>query len=219
MAFGPAHTTAIGVRASSSRSEEMSNDGPAPARPVHAADAAGAEDPDAGGVGGDHRRRHRRRRPAAARERDGEARPSGLQDGAAQAPSRVPRAPRVEARRAAGRHGSRSSRAPRRTRGPPPPTRAPPRGSAGTARPWLMSVDSRATTGRPRRERRGDLSATCSRSAIRRARSPPAGSSRRQLGARAARGGGPRTGGRPSSRDAARPCRRGRFRARRASRR
>ena len=45
---GPAQTTAIGVRASSSRSDEMSSDGPAPGGgAMDAADAAGGEDADA----------------------------------------------------------------------------------------------------------------------------------------------------------------------------
>ena len=75
IAFGPAHTTATGVRASSSRSAEMSKVAWRRARAaaqraaVHAADAAGREDPDARRLGRDHRRRDGRRAPAARRDR------------------------------------------------------------------------------------------------------------------------------------------------------
>ena len=86
IAFGPAHTTATAVRPSSSRSDEMSKlagrsaAGLTERAAVDAADAAGREDPDAGGLGRDHRRRDRRRGPAALGQRDGQARPGGLAD-------------------------------------------------------------------------------------------------------------------------------------------
>ena len=79
---GPAHTTATGVRASSSRSELMSRDGAAPpiAPAMDAADPAGREHPDPRRVGRDHRRPDGRGRPAARGERGGEARSGDLAD-------------------------------------------------------------------------------------------------------------------------------------------
>ncbi len=47
---------------------------------MHPADPAGGEDPDPGGMRGDHRRRHGGGRPPAHGERHGEARPRGLAD-------------------------------------------------------------------------------------------------------------------------------------------
>ena len=115
---------------------------------VHAADAAGGEDLDAGEAGADHRRGDggRRRsspRRAPRRGRRGESlRTSGG---------------RGEGRRA--RSGSRPTwmravhhrdrrRAPRRRRGPRPRRRGRSRGSPATGMPWVMIVDSSATSGR-----------------------------------------------------------------------
>ena len=99
IAFGPAHTTAIAVRPSSSRSDEMSkvggaamcapvrrvadDDRPLPAEraAMDATDPTGGKDPDPRGVGGDHRRRDGRRRPPAVGDGRCQARPGGLADG------------------------------------------------------------------------------------------------------------------------------------------
>ena len=94
-------------------------------------------------------------RPRPARSPGSVGRPCGP---SRPGPSRAPRARRVqpdEEPAVADRHGRRHGA--RRSRGRPPPTPWRPRGSAGTGSPWLISVDSRATTGRPSASAAGDL--------------------------------------------------------------
>ena len=114
---------------SSSRSDEMSKRrrrtpgaSPAEGAAMDAADPAGREDRDPGGVGRDHRGRDGRRRPAAVGQRGGEARPRRLADRA-----RRRRGQRLEGRLvqadqqppAVDRHGGRdrAARPDRRFRG------------------------------------------------------------------------------------------------------
>ena len=85
IAFGPAHTTAIGgpaelLEVGRDVERGRSRAGPSQRAAVHAADPAGREDPDPGRMGRDHRRGHRRRGPAALGQGHGKARTGGLAD-------------------------------------------------------------------------------------------------------------------------------------------
>ena len=115
---------------------------------VDAADPACGEHADPGRVGGDHRRGDGRRRPAAAGEGRGEARPGGLPDGPGRCGGQCLELSLIEPDEqppVVDRHG--------RGLGPGITDgrlrrRATSR-LAGYGRPWLMRVNSRATTGRP----------------------------------------------------------------------
>ena len=142
------------VRPSSSRSDEMSKVGarrPEPRqRPaMDAADPAGREHPDPGRSGRDHRRRDGRRRPAAVGQRRRQAGPGGLADRAGRSGrERLERGIVQPDEQPAGMDRDRRRDGAGRADGRLGCRRATSR-FCGYGRPWLMSVDSRATTGRP----------------------------------------------------------------------
>ena len=135
----------------------MSNAASSGQRPaVDAADPARGEDADPRRVGRDHRRRDRRRRPAAGVERRRQARPSGLQDRA-----RRSRRQGLERRRVEPDEDPPVADA--TVAGTAPASRTAASDASATSRfwgygrPWLISVDSSATTGRPALQRAGHL--------------------------------------------------------------
>ena len=120
MAFGPAQTTAIAVRPSSSRSDEMSNDARTPAPDASSAPRCTPPMPPVAKTripaanGGDHRGRHRRGRPPAFGEGDSQAGARGLPNGPGRGCCQRLKGPGVEpdqqppvADRDRGRHGAR----------------------------------------------------------------------------------------------------------------
>ncbi len=132
---------------------------------VDAADPARREDADPGRVRRDHRGRHRGRRPATGRRgppRGSAGPPFGR---CPPAPWPAPRAPRHRGRRGAPRRGSPRSPGSRRPPAPRPRMPRRPRRFCGYGRPWLISVDSSATTGRPAATASATSGVTRSRSA------------------------------------------------------